>query len=218
MYNEIERRFLTSLCEQDLNNLEFLKEKNIKIHKILNITQYYIDLSLFVVSINVDSFLTFYINYTSDKGTVKFNIDTKDFNILINNIKTAVHRIRIQHDIKNNIVDYILTIKIKALVGVYEFEYPIKPDDIKYFTNMHTGNIINKIRYVTSDMFEIDFYKSPSVMSKYIIAERELTNINENINTPTWCLYEITDISGISNKDISFNVESVVKKLENIYD
>lgn len=47
-------------------------------------------------------------------------------------------------------------------------------------------------------------------MSKYIIAERELTNIN----TPTWCLYEITDISDISNKDISFNVESVVKKLE----
>ena len=127
---------------------------------------------------------------------------------------SPVVRLRIIDDVIG-----IFTVKSKIADGInseYEFEvdinqakhiisslkFKIKKTRIEFPLIDSSGNN-------TGLKWELDIFDNFS----QIIAEIELPDIDYNLDVPTWCVAEITNVKGVSNFDMATNPLEVNKKL-----
>lgn len=89
-----------------------------------------------------------------------------------------------------------------------EYEYQIPVEDGHNLLDLCEGEIILKTRYVIIEKgkkWEIDVFKSPV---KYVIAEIELDDENENIVIPSWVDEEVTGNPKYYNVNIAGLVDA----------
>lgn len=232
MYNEIERRFLVKaplekIVEMAVESYNikqgYLDSEKCKISFIEMECKsngefiYFILIDTFPIMLTIPIFkedFEYIINVQSN--CITFENFTDEYQSKKANLNSNNGRVRIKSNILNGETEYYLTLKFSNTVGVIELEYAITQNQADILMDKCKGTILIKNRYLTKEGFEIDYYIEPECFSAYIIAEKELSDINEELDIPEWCGTEITNFKNISNKNISIDPSSCLIVIDSL--
>ena len=106
-----------------------------------------------------------------------------------------------------------VTIKTQISQGVNnEFEYQIPYEDASSLLLSSVNYVITKDRYYIpcgNKIIELDWYKDR--LDGIVIAEIELTSLDERIQLPAFISKEITYVKGLSNYSMSINTSAALE-------